>query len=65
MEEPLIISDPTVMVEKPIIKETRITVEQILAEYPHLTHQGVVVALHFAAESVRTNIIYSLGQASA
>ena len=70
MEEPLIVSDPRVMVGKPIIKGTRITVEhilnevangltveEILAEYPHLTRQGVVAALHFAAESVRTETV--------
>lgn len=78
MEEPLIVSDPKIMVGKPIIKGTRITVEhildeiangltieQILTEYPHLTRQGVVAALRFAAESVRTNIVYLLDQASA
>jgi uncharacterized protein (DUF433 family) len=78
MEEPLIISDPRVMVGKPIIRGTRITVEhilneianglsveQILAEYPHLTRQGVIAALRFAAESVRTETIYPLDQASA
>lgn len=78
MEEPLIISDPMIMVGKPIIKGTRITVEhilneiangvtveQILAEYPHLTRQGVIAALRFAAESVRTETIYSFDQASA
>lgn len=66
MEEPLIVSDPAVMVGKPIIKGTRITVEhilneiangltidQILTEYPHLTRQGVIAALHFAAELMR------------
>lgn len=78
MEEPLIVSDPKVMVGKPIIKGTRITVEhilneiangltidQILVEYPHLSRQGVIAALHFAAESVRTEIIYPSDQASA
>ena len=78
MEEPLIVSDPQVMVGKPIIKGTRITVEhildeianglsveQILTEYPHLTRQGVIAALRFAAESVRTETVYPLNQASA
>lgn len=78
MEEPLIISDPNVMVGKPIIKGTRITVEhildeianglsveQILTEYPHLTRQGVIAALRFAAESVRTETIYPMNQATA
>jgi uncharacterized protein (DUF433 family) len=67
MEEPLIVSDPKIMVGKPIVKGTRITVEhilneitngltieQILAEYPHLTHEGVIAALRFADESVQT-----------
>lgn len=78
MEEPLIISDPKVMLGKPIIKGTRITVEhilkemangltieQMLTEYPHLTRQGVVAALRFAAESMRTERVYPLNRTSA
>jgi uncharacterized protein (DUF433 family) len=66
MEDTLIVSDPAVMVGKPVIKGTRITVEhilreiangltidQILIEYPHLTREGVVAALHFATNSLR------------
>lgn len=77
MEESLIVSDPRIMLGKPIIKGTRITVEhilyeisngltieQILAEYPHLTRQGIVAALHFAAESVRTSSVYPLDKES-
>lgn len=65
MEEPLIISDPAIMVGKPVIKGTRITVElilnklaagqtveQILEDYPHLTREGIKAALEFAAKSV-------------
>ncbi len=68
MEELVIISDPKIMLGKPIIKGTRITVEhllhkfangltieQVLAEYPHLTRQGIIAALRFAAESLRTS----------
>lgn len=78
MEEPLIISDPKVMLGKPVIRGTRITVEHILNEmangltieqilegYPHLTYQGIIAALHFAAESVRTETVYLLNRASA
>ncbi len=66
MEESLIEADPRIMVGKPVIKGTRITVElileklaagqtveQILEDYPHLTHESVKAALKFAAESVR------------
>lgn len=78
MEDTLIVSDPAVMVGKPVIKGTRITVEhilreiangltidQILIEYPHLTREGIVAALHFAAESMRTETVYPFDQASA
>lgn len=78
MEEPLIVSDPKIMVGKPVIKGTRITVEhileelangltieQILAEYPRLTRQDVQAALRFAAESVRVDFVHPIDQASA
>ncbi|HZU67093.1 MAG TPA: DUF433 domain-containing protein [Ktedonobacteraceae bacterium] len=66
MEKPQIISDPKIMVGKPVIKGTRITVglilrklaagqtvEQILEDYPHITREEIHAALEFAAESVR------------
>ncbi|MGL5805633.1 MAG: DUF433 domain-containing protein [Xenococcaceae cyanobacterium] len=66
----LIISDPKVMVGKPVIKGTRITVEHLLEEmaggftieelldsYPNLTREGIQAALKFAAESVRHEVI--------
>lgn len=66
MEESIIVSDLKIMVGKPVIKGTRITVElilnklaagqtveQILADYPQLTPEGVKEALKFASESVR------------
>jgi uncharacterized protein (DUF433 family) len=78
MEETLIVSDPKIMVGKPVIKGTRITVEhileelangltieQILVEYPHLTRQGVQAALRFAAESVRVDFVHPTDRASA
>ena len=66
MEESLIESNPKIMVGKPVIRGTRITVElildklaagetveQILDDYPHLTREGIRAALEFAAKSVR------------
>lgn len=65
MSQVRIVSDPKVMVGKPVIEGTRITVdlilrkigagepvEQILKEYPHLTRDGVLAAVRFAAESL-------------
>ena len=66
MSEQLIVSDPAVMMGKPVVAGTRITVElileklsagetidQILKEHPRLTREGIRAALSFAAESVR------------
>jgi uncharacterized protein (DUF433 family) len=58
----MIISDPKIMMGKPVVRGTRITVElileklgggetieQILAAHPRLTREGMMAALHFAA----------------
>jgi uncharacterized protein (DUF433 family) len=63
MSHPRISSDPAVMMGKPCIKGTRITVEHILRElgggrsftdvldaYPHLTEEDLRAALAFAAD---------------
>ena len=67
----LIVSDPKVMMGKPCIAGTRITVElilealaagetieQILEEYPFLTREGIQAALSFAAEALRADVVY-------
>jgi uncharacterized protein (DUF433 family) len=74
-KEPLIVSDPRIMVGKPVIKGTRITVEfilrkvaagqtieQILKDYPHLTQEGIRAALEFAAKSVSLERVYISNQ---
>ena len=70
---PKITSDPTVMMGKPIIAGTRITVElildklaagetfeQILAAHPRLTAEGIYAAIAFASENLRSEIVYPL-----
>ena len=65
MSPPRIVSDPKIMFGKPVIEGTRITVahllqkmasgqslEQILDDHRHITREGVLAALAFAAESM-------------
>lgn len=66
MNERLIQSDPSIMMGKPVVAGTRITVElilekleagetidQILAAHGRLTREGVLAALDFAAIAAR------------
>ncbi|MGH6897562.1 MAG: DUF433 domain-containing protein [Geminicoccaceae bacterium] len=72
-----IVSDPEIMMGKPTIKGTRITVELILEKlgagmtvaelleaYPHLTAEDVLAALSFAADYLRNEDI-AFGQPEA
>ena len=71
MDTELIQSDPTVMMGKPVVAGTRITVElileklsaeetidQILEAHPRLTREGVLAALSFAAQALRADVVY-------
>ncbi len=73
MRRQLIQSDPSVMMGKPVIAGTRITVElileklaagesveQILAEHPRLSREAILAALSFASEALRADVIYPL-----
>ena len=66
--ENLIECNPKIMLGKPVIKGPRITVElileklaagntvdEILNSYPHLTREGIIAALDFAAKSLPNN----------
>jgi uncharacterized protein (DUF433 family) len=66
-----IVSDPKIMMGKPVISGTRITVElileklaagetpqQILEAHPRLSDEGTKAALAFAAQALRYDVIY-------
>ena len=66
-----IVSDPAVLMGKPVVSGTRITVElileklaagetveQILDVHPRLTREGISAALAFAAEALRADVLY-------
>ena len=71
MQKRLIVSDPKVMMGKPVIAGTRITVEmileklsagetveQILEAHPRLTREAIKAALAFAAQALRADVVY-------
>lgn len=76
MQKRLIVSDPKVMMGKPVIAGTRITVEmileklsagetveQILEAHPRLTREAVQAALAFAAQALRADVVYPAAEA--
>jgi uncharacterized protein (DUF433 family) len=78
MSQPLIVSDPAVMMGKPVVAGTRLTVElileklaagesidQVLEAHPRLTREAVLAALDFAARALRADVIYPLRSRSA
>ena len=78
MEKNLIVSTPAVMMGKPVITGTRITVElvlerlaagetveQILEAHPRLTREAIQAALTFAAEALRADVICPINEAAA
>lgn len=73
MKEDLIQSDPDVLLGKPVVAGTRITVElileklaagesvqQILEAHPRLTRDGILAAIGFAARALRADVVYPL-----
>jgi uncharacterized protein (DUF433 family) len=75
MTQDLIETDPAVMMGKPVVSGTRITVELILEKlaagetveellkaHPHLTREGIRAAWAFAARSLTADVVYPLKQ---
>jgi len=71
MAKQLIVSDPRVMMGKPVVAGTRITVEHILEEmgagatiedlldaHPRLTRKAVLAALDFGAKALKADVVY-------
>lgn len=78
MQRNIIVSSPSVMMGKPVIAGTRITVElileklaagetveQIIEAHPQLTHEGVQAALAFAAEVLKGDVVYPATEVAA
>ncbi len=78
MPEPLITSDPAVMMGKPVVAGTRLTVEMILRKlgagesieqlldaHPRLSREAVLAALRFAAASMGAEVVRPLARRSA
>jgi uncharacterized protein (DUF433 family) len=68
-----IVSNPSVMMGKPVIVGTRITVELILEKlaagetiddlltaHPRLTREAIQAALAFAAEALRADVVHPI-----
>ena len=75
MQTDMIKSDPGIMMGKPVIAGTRITVElileklaagesigQIIGEHPRLTEENIRAALAFASDALRADVVYPISR---
>jgi uncharacterized protein (DUF433 family) len=73
----MIVSNPKIMMGKPVVAGTRITVElileklaagetieQILEAHPRLTAEAIREALFFAAKVLKTDVVYPISEAN-
>jgi len=73
MAEELIVSDPEILGGKPCVRGTRLSVEfllelaasgatqdQILAQYPQLTSEGLAAAFRYAADVLKGEQVWEL-----
>lgn len=71
-------SNPGIMMGKPVVAGTRITVESILerlgagedveaiiAEHPRLTREAVLASVEFGARALRADVVYPSAGAAA
>jgi len=78
MNRQYIVSDPEIMMGKPTIRGIRITVEslldrfaagetidQMLEAHPRLTKEAILAAFAFAADTLRSDIIYPVSDKAA
>lgn len=74
MADTRILTDPEIMLGKPVVEGTRITVElileklshgetveQIVDAHPNLTREGVLAAIQYAVDVLRSDVIYPVG----
>ena len=77
MAESLIVSDLNVMMGKPVVRGTRITVElileklaagetmaQIIEAHPRLTEEAIRQAMAFAARAIRADVVYPVASSA-
>ena len=75
MSEEMVRSNPSVMMGKPVVAGTRVTVElileklgagetieQILEEHPRLTREGVLAAIRFGSQALRADVAYPVDE---
>ena len=76
MQRIFIKSDPKIMMGKPVIAGTRITVElileklssgesikQVLKEHPQLDKKAIFAALDFASKALKADVVYPIHEA--
>lgn len=76
--KPQIQSNPDIMMGKPVIMGTRITVElileklaagetidQLVKSHPRLTKEGILAALEFAAKVLKADVVYPIPKKAA
>lgn len=74
----LIVSDPEIMMGKPVLRGTRITVESVVERvgagesvdaivdsHPRLTREMVLAAISFAAEALKADVVYPISTGAA